>query len=286
MTQTTPSHEPSLLKRRVGNALAGFRKAAGMTQAEAGEQIGKGHVQIGRVESGQGKVDIPLLRTLLDVYGVTDRATRDTLESMVLAIRTKGWWHAYRSYLTPAHADILGLEADAASIRVWDNALFPAVLQTEAYTRAVLAAGHGILHTDPDRLDAYVTIRRERRRILDHDNLVLDAIVGEAALRTSTEPATMRGQLEHVLTESERDNVRVRVVPTGSGFHLGLDGPFSLFELNDGGRIVTVQSLLNITYLDGPDALNAYTAAFDQLGEHALNERDSLDLVRDVARSL
>lgn len=186
----------------------------------------------------------------------------------------------------PAHADILGLEADAATIRVWDNALLPAVLQTEAYTRAVLAAGHGILHTDPDRLDAYVRIRRERRRILDNPGLTLDAIVGEAALRTSTDPQVMRGQLDHVLTESARDNVRMRVVPMGSGFHLGLDGPFSVFDLNDGGRIVTVQSLLNITYLDGPDTLAAYTAAFDQLGERALNERDSRDLVRDVIRSL
>ncbi|WP_331768973.1 helix-turn-helix transcriptional regulator (plasmid) [Embleya sp. NBC_00888] len=263
-----------------------LRKSKGMTQAEVGERIDKGHVQIGRVENGQGKIDIPLLRSLLDIYGVTDTALREGLEEMVRGIRSKGWWHTYRSYLSSAHADILGLEADATLIRNWDGSLFPAVLQLEAYTRAVLAAGHGTLHTDADRLDAHVRIRRERSRILDNEGFTLDAILGEATLRTSTDPAIMREQLDHVVTESQRPNVTVRVVPQGSGFHLGLDGPFSVFDLNDGGRIVTVQSLLNITYLDDPTALSAYTAAFGQLGERALNEQDSRDLMRTVARSL
>jgi transcriptional regulator with XRE-family HTH domain len=286
MTDTTPPTEPSLRRRRVGAVLAKYRKACGLTQAEVGERIGKGHVQIGRVENGQGKVDIPLLRALLDIYGITDTALRDNLEEMVRGIRSRGWWHTYRSYLSPAHADILDLEADARRIRNWDGALFPAVLQTGTYTEAVLAAGHGTLHTDADRLDAHVRIRRERSRILDNEGFALDTIIGEAALRTSTEPRLMREQLDHVVTESHRANVCVRVVPTGAGFHLGLDGPFSLFDLNDGGRIVTVQSLLNITYLDDSAAVDSYTAAFEQLGERALNERDSRNLINAVARSL
>lgn len=71
---------------------------------------------------------------------------------MVRGVRSKGWWHTYRSYLSSADADILGLEADARLLRKRDGSLFPAVLQLEARAiETVTVPGRELLGVEPAR---------------------------------------------------------------------------------------------------------------------------------------
>ncbi|WP_161501059.1 helix-turn-helix domain-containing protein [Embleya scabrispora] len=283
----TEARQPSLRRRRLGARLKGLREGAGLKQEQVGAILGYRNARISRIESGEGKVELALLWALLDVYGVD----RDSPQGLALAdmVDTGGernWWHTYRSHLGSTHEDLLGLEADTARLSKWEPSLFPAVLQTEPYIRGILAAGRDLHHGDTERLDAHVQLRLGRSRVLDRDDFALTAVVGESALRTSADAALMRGQLDHVVEASQRPNVSVRIVPFDSGFNLGPDGPFSLFELRDGSRLVMVESLLNVVYLEKPDELRGYATAFDQLCERALNERESRELMHARARSL
>lgn len=288
MTEARQPKEPTLRRRRLGARLKKLREAAGLKQEQVGTALGYRNARISRIESGEGKVELALLWALLDVYGVA----RDSPQGLALADMVdtggeKNWWHTYRSHLGPGHEDLLGLEDDATHLSKWEPSLFPAIFQTEPYVRGVLAAGHSLHRSeDPERLDAHVRLRLERSRVLDRDGFTLTAIVGEAALRTVDNPALMRRQLDHVVETSQRPNVSVRIVPFGTGFNLGADGPFSMFELRDGSRLVTLESLLNVVYLERPDELRLYATAFDQLRERALNERDSREMMHALARSL
>ncbi|NUU22426.1 MAG: helix-turn-helix domain-containing protein [Streptomycetaceae bacterium] len=282
-----PISEPSVRRKRLGSALLALREAAKMTQEAAGEAIGKSKDTISRVESGKQKVDVPLLRTLLDVYKVDDASPlREALEAMTKNISARGWWHSYRSYLATAHQDFLGLESDAEGVREWEPLLVPGLLQHPAYTRALLAAGEGILHRDPEQLSNRVQVRMERKQVLDRPDFALDVIVSAAALQTSAGSAgTMRDQLNYLLDQSERPNVQLRVMPPDAGFHLGMDGAFTIIEFPGGGRLITLDSMVNTMYLEDEATLDAYDAAFARMRKDALSVRASRDAIREFARA-
>ncbi len=242
---------------------------------------------ISRVESGRQKADIPLVRALLDVYGVQDPALREALEAMARNISARGWWHTYASYLNTAHQDFFGLESDASGIRQWELSLIPGLLQTAPYTRALLEAGVGILHEDAEQLDRRVQARMERKRVLDRGEFTFEAVISAAAFRTAVGgESVMRDQLEHLLAESERPNVSMRVMPLDSGFHLGLDGSFAIIRFPDAGRLINVESLVNTMYLEDEPTLDAYDAAWTRIVRDALAEKPSRDLIRDHVRAL
>src|SRR5260370_10122693 len=52
-----------------------------------------------------------------------------------------GWWQSYTGVVPSAYANLIGLEAEAATIRTYEPELVPGLLQTADYARAVIRAG-------------------------------------------------------------------------------------------------------------------------------------------------
>ncbi|MFJ8770659.1 helix-turn-helix domain-containing protein [Streptomyces microflavus] len=278
-----PTSPPTFRKRRLGGALRRMREELGLTQQEVADRIGYRIDRVSRMETGRTKVEVPALRAMLDVYGVDDPALRSAMEDMARNVSQRGWWHSYASFLHLAFQDFLGLESDASEICLWETLLIPGLLQTEDYTRRLLTAGTGVIHSTPERVEKLTSVRLERQKALDReDPLNLRVVISEAALRNPIgDRVIMRKQLEHLVCMSEKSNVHIQVLPLGYGPHLGLDGAFTLFSFPDGGRLASLESLVNSFYLEDEDSVQAYLSAFGNIREGALSEDETRQLLVD-----
>lgn len=278
-----PTSPPTFRKRRLGGALRRMREELGLTQQEVADRIGYRIDRVSRMETGRTKVEVPALRAMLDVYGAVDPALRSAMEDMARNVSQRGWWHSYASFLHLAFQDFLGLESDASEICLWETLLIPGLLQTEDYTRRLLTAGTGVIHSTPERVEKLTSVRLERQKALDReDPLSLRVVISEAALRNPIgDRAIMRRQLEHLVCMSEKSNVHIQVLPLDYGPHLGLDGAFTLFSFPDGGRLASLESLVNSFYLEDEDSVQAYLSAFGNICEGALSEGETRQLLVD-----
>lgn len=182
--------------------------------------------QIGHYETGRS---VPTDATA-DALDVLLSAGGDLKEA---AIRARG--DAVAPWLQP-WADN---ESRAAILRWFEPSVIPGLLQTEAYARAVTAAG---LHTLDQIEEAVSTRLRRQAAALDRpDPVTLTAIMDEAVLWHG-HPGLMKSQLEHLLDVGLRPNVHVRVVPYAAGLHAGHAGPFVIATLPTGAPV---------TYVDG-----------------------------------
>ncbi|MBV6700290.1 helix-turn-helix transcriptional regulator [Kitasatospora aureofaciens] len=277
-----PTSPPTFRRRRLGMALRRLREAQGRTQFDVAAAIGVNIDRISRAELGRTKVDVPLLRVLLDEYAVTDQDLRQTLEDMTRNIGARGWWHSYNSFLTLGFQDFLGLEGEAALTREWEN-LVPGRLQTEEYTRLLLAAGQGIVHPTREQIESRVAVRMGRQMKLRRP---YEVVLGEAAVLNHIGDAeAMKRQIVHLREQSERDDINLRILPLSCGPHLGLDGAFTLFTFPDGGQLVSLEALLNSFYLEDEDSLRIYNAAFGQIHELALDEKQTQAFLERAAHA-
>ncbi|MEO3922959.1 helix-turn-helix transcriptional regulator [Micromonosporaceae bacterium B7E4] len=131
------------------------------------------------------------------------------------------------------------LEREATSLRSFEAAVLPGLLQTEAYARAVLSSGP----LGGDELDLHVAARLKRQAaVFDRPKPPLAVfVVDEAALRRG-DPEIMGPQLDHLVEMAQRPFVMVHVLPLHAGLHPGQAGAFVIASLDDRP---------DVAYLDG-----------------------------------
>ncbi|MFY1689393.1 DUF5753 domain-containing protein [Plantactinospora sp. WMMB782] len=167
-------------------------------------------------------------------------------------------------------------EKRAVLLRTFQPNLIPGLLQTEAYTRAVLRGARL-----PDEAVEWTVQDRRARRAATVDRPdppMLTAILGEFALRCGP-PDVLREQLEHLLGATAHSRVQVRVVPLAAGLHIGLSGPFVLATLAGGGRVGYLDSQLRGEVATDPEDLTKLELAWDVVTGLALPVDQSRDLI-------
>ena len=105
---------PTVPRWQLGERLTRLREEAGMSFGDVADEMDCSEWKIRRIEQGQVGVTRPELRTLLDLYDVEDR---EPLEELQQLGRQRGWWSRYSRYLAPNHANLLGIESAAVSIK-------------------------------------------------------------------------------------------------------------------------------------------------------------------------
>ena len=269
--------QPTVRSRRVGSELRRLRDAAGVTTAQAADVLQCSPAKISRIENGIVTVRVVDLRLLLDRYGLDDREHRAYLERLARESNKRGWWQDYGDTIPPYYADFIGLEADASYIKTWEPTIIPGLLQTPEYARAVMLANPAMI--SPDKLDNFLSVRRERQsRLEDGTGVRLDAVVWEAALLTTVgNAATQKAQLEHLANLTKRPNISVQVLPLEAGDHASMSGSFVLFSFGSNPAVSTVfvEHLTSSQYLEQEDELLGYTLVFDTLRSAALSTEES-----------
>jgi hypothetical protein len=241
-----------------------------------------------RIETGRTAPHPNDVRVMLDLYGVTDRDQVSALVKLAKDSRQRGWWYSYRDVLLNRYEFFIGLEAEASSIRDFELAMIPGLLQTADYARALI--GGGPLELDFDEIERRVEVRMTRQRVLEGDDRPqLWAILDEAAIRRVVGgTAVMRAQLEHLAEFGVQGKTTIQIVPYNAGAHPGQAGPFIVLAFAEPAEpeVVYMETVGGNLYLDKPEEVRLYTTAFDHLRAVALSPGDTRVMLHAAARQL
>ncbi|MET7981370.1 MULTISPECIES: helix-turn-helix transcriptional regulator [unclassified Streptomyces] len=278
------SVNPTVRRRRLGQELRRLRELKGMTAEEVAERLLVSQSKISRLENGRRSISQRDVRDLCGVYEVEDHRIVDSLMQMAKDSRQQGWWHSFGDI---PYSVYIGLETDAASLRVYDPQVVPGLLQTRQYAEALIAGA--LPETAPADIDKRVQVRMKRQeRISAPDNpLRLWTVLDESALRRAVgNRSLMREQLEHLVEQSQLPHVTVQVIPFDMGAHPGLNGQYAILEFPDAAdsSVVYIEGVTSDLYLEKANDVQKYSVMYEHLRAQALNVEQSRQFIADIAK--
>ncbi|MFC9132599.1 helix-turn-helix domain-containing protein [Streptomyces sp. NPDC057099] len=281
-----PEPAPTLLKMLVGVQLAGFREDAGLAQDQAARAVGFSPAKLSRIESGKGRRPPTEndVRALLQLYR-TDDYEVSVLLKLLQRAGEPGWWQRYDKRLMPEWFDrLVGLQEAAATIRTFEIQYVPGLLQTPAYTRAVVE--RGLPNAPAGEVERRVELRRHRARLLLRQEAPqLWAMIDESVLlRVLGSTDVMREQLAHLVEMAERPNVTLQIVPLSvtNASAPAIPVTYLRFGGLDLPDVVYLEHIKSANFLEDRDETEEYRIALDRLADEALKPRDSLELLRQA----
>ncbi|MEV7872759.1 helix-turn-helix transcriptional regulator [Streptomyces sp. NPDC088124] len=282
------SSTPLMSRVTLGRALRRLRDEVNhLTLAEVAAAIGCDISLISRIELGKRNCSHEHFAKLMDLYTVSE-SERVSLAELHTATRERRqpWWARYGEVITAEYERFLGFEAAASVVREYQVGMIPGLLQTERYARAVIGAGFASL--GPDQIDALVEVRdwRQRQRLLETDRpLVCHYVVTQAALEFQVGGGQgHREQLRHLLEQSERETVELKVIPYEKGEEGAQIAAFQVFEFADDDvpDIAFGESVAGNLTLDDPRDLRRLHRIFNNLSGAALDPDKSRDLITGI----
>ncbi|GLW51153.1 transcriptional regulator [Streptomyces sp. NBRC 14336] len=275
---------PTVRRRRLGQELRRLRELKGMTAEEVAERLLVSQSKISRLENGRRSISQRDVRDLCGVYEVEDVRIVDSLMQMAKDSRQQGWWHSFGDI---PYSVYIGLETDAASLRVYDPQVVPGLLQTKSYAEALITGA--LPEVTPGDIDKRVQVRlRRQERISAPENpLRLWAVLDEAALRREVGSRhVMIEQLEHLIEMSRLPHVTVQLIPFAMGAHPGVSGQYAILEFPDAAdsSVVYIEGVTSDLYLEKAQDVQKYSVMYEHLRAQALNADQSREFITKVAK--
>ncbi|MFG2370133.1 helix-turn-helix domain-containing protein [Streptomyces sp. NPDC048504] len=278
--------QPTARQVRLGVELRKLREAAGLTSREAARQLGTNPAQMSQIEAGNAGVSGDRVRRLAVQYACADQELVDALVEMATD-RTRGWWDEYRDVLPPVFQDLAELEHHARFMQVVGTAHVPGLLQTEDYARAVF--DYVIPELPENERALRVEHRMRRRQVLAREGAAsYEALVHESVLRTRVaDRLVARAQLDELLSQSERPNITVRVIPFDVDGFAGA-GAMMFYAGGPVPELDTVQrdAPYGSAFLDAPAQLLAMRTLFRRVEAAALAPAKSQDYIHRMTKEL
>ncbi|GAA2457556.1 helix-turn-helix transcriptional regulator [Streptomyces macrosporus] len=275
---------PTVRRRRLGQELRRLREQKGMTAEEVAERLLVSQSKISRLENGRRSISQRDVRDLCGVYEVEDRRIVESLMQMAKESRQQGWWHAFGDI---PYSVYIGLETDAASLRVYEPQVVPGLLQTQAYAEAVVAGA--LPEASAADIEKRVKVRmRRQERIRDTKNpLRLWAVIDESALRRLVGgKQIMREQLEQLVEFSRLPHVTVQALPFAMGAHPGVNGQYAILEFPDAAdsTVVYLEGVTSDLYLEKATDVQKYSVMYEHLRAQALNTEQTREFIEGIAK--
>lgn len=281
-----PRNQPTARQVRLGTELRRLREAAGLKAREVAGLLSSTSAQMSQVEAGLAGVSEVRVRRLASHYACRDEALVDALAAMATD-RTQGWWEEFRGVLPPAFLDLAELEHHATFLREVVITHVPGLFQTPDYARAVFSYMNPGLPVS--ELEPRVEHRMRRRTAIEGgDPTPYEAIVHEFALRIRVSDRHIaRAQLRQVLDLSERDHIRVRVIPVDQDGFAGAGASM----LYIGGPVPRLDTGLRDAPgkkgpIDAEAQLRQLRALLHKVEKASLAPAQSRDLIQRVAKEL
>lgn len=278
-------------RRRLAAELRRLRERAGLTGDEAAATLNWSGSKISRIELNRIGVKRDDLDKLLDLYKV-ESPYREELQALASESSKTGRLRAVVAGLPTDYAEYVSAEDEARSIWNWEPLIVPGLLQTEGYTRAVMAGYQSMFRIPPGDAERRIVLRRMRQQLLTREPpLQLSFVIDESVLRRRFgSNSAMHGQLLRVTEVSEMPNVDIRILPLG-GEHPTTPAAFSYMQfpqvhdvpLRD---IVSIEHLTGSYELEDEEQTFRYRVTFEGLLEKSLDPSESRDLIIQTADEL
>jgi hypothetical protein len=277
---------PTIARWQLGRQLREHRDMAKLTHGEIADVLACSESKIYKIESGDVGVARGDLLVMLDRYKVPDEL-RATLLDLQRQGKERGWWARFGQVPNP-YSMYVGLESAATTVKNFELALVPGLLQTADYTRALIR-GQGIVEEEAE-IERRVKLRLARQTCLTEEpQLNLWTILDEAVVRRQIGGReVMAEQLAHLVEMGKRANVTVQVLPFSEGGHAGTLGSLAVLEYPDHihSPVVYIETYAGGVYLEGAEDLRRVNVAYTHMQAAALSTTKSAELIAAAARQL
>lgn len=269
--------DPTLRRRSLARSLVARREAAGIPAEQAAHEAGISRASLNRLENAKIAPTVPVVSTLLRIYGATDEEI-SAVAQIVRDARQRGWWRRYADVLPQWVEMYIGLESGATALHGFCPSLIHGLLQTEGYMHALFTA-YGM---PPSEVARRTALRLERQRRL---RPAMHWVLDEAVLhRPIGDPDEWRAQLRRLIDEAQRDDVTVQVLPFASGPHASLEMPWIRLDFDgDEPPLIYLEIHTSSLYFEEPEELAHYDKVWERLVADALDPEKSLELIAEVA---
>ncbi|GLW16523.1 transcriptional regulator [Streptomyces sp. NBRC 13847] len=270
-------------RQALGRRLREIRKDSGLTARALAVLAGWHESKCSRLEHGRtppSDADIQLWTLHCDAQEKAADliATARGIEGMYVE-----WRRTERAGLKNAQEAVLPLFERTHRFRIYQSWVIPGLLQTPAYTTAVLNTIVNLRQTPDDVADA-VAVRMERQHILRSGDHRFSVLVEEWVLRTMIgDTKAMAGQLGHLLTVASLPSVSLGIIPLGVS--RGSGWPVESFIMYDDAQVNVelVSAHLTITQ---PSEIHEYATAFNELAGIAVYGAAARSLIAASVASL
>ncbi|MET9292771.1 Scr1 family TA system antitoxin-like transcriptional regulator [Streptomyces sp. NPDC003077] len=273
-------------QRRLGAELRKMREHVGLSINEAAAMHRTDRTTVSNTESARSGVSADRVRVWSANYSCPDGAYIDALAEMA---RQRGpyWWDEYRGIVVADALDLAEVEHYGHAFRSVQITHVPGLLQHEDYARAVFEEAVPALSARD--LDQRLAYRMRRREVLDREKPPECVfLIHEAALRMQFGGrAVAKAQLQHLLDQSEREHITIRVVPFAIGGFPSA-GSSTLYVSGPVPQLDTVQTDTPVgsVFLHAETHLANYRTVLDRTEERSLAPGPSRDFIREVAHQV
>lgn len=261
--------------RELGRRILAIQRAAGQNGMQLADKLGLSPSLVSRMITGHRPARPIEVATFLALYGVLVGPERDKMLEF-----SEPYHDETGLYLSPKDQWSIYLEhaRDARSLVEYQPFMVPWILQTSAYTRALI--GDSPLG-DVDR-ELLIVERLAGKDLVRRPQVEL--FVHELALRNKLgDSSVMSEQLHHLIRMSVQPSLSLRLVPAGKGVYAGLFGSFTLLESSDYWPVLYREDHGGARLLDDPQVVAVYRLLAQRLRADALNELRSRERVGAMA---
>jgi hypothetical protein len=197
------------------------------------------------------------------------------------------WWHDYNDVVPGWFGTYLSLEPAADLIQIYDTAIVPGLLQTEAYANEALRLDHAVL---PEAvIKRLLEVRMRRQQLMKRPNgPTLWVLFDERALRRKLGNTTiMRTQLEHLMDiAGQSNNITIQVIPSDAEILGTLAYPLTLlrFRVHELPDVAYLEQLTSALYLHDAYHVSRYAKVLDSLTIAALQPPETVAYIREILR--
>lgn len=276
--------EPTIRSRELGDGLRLAMERAGLTGRQVAKRLGWSDSRVSRLLSGKRGATENDVASFLGVCGVIgDERLRLLKITRELGVRT--WIQQFGAHLPVQIRTLVELENKATVITQFAALMLPGLLQTDAYTRALLTRNANVPAAE---IEERVAARAARRIIFSREHPPnCTFLIHEFALRLRAgTPEVMSDQLHTLLRVAVRSNITIRVVPAAFGIHAGMAGTFTVLESTEYKPVVYLEEETIGAFLEKPEEIAAYKNVARALSAAALDEGESKELIAGVAIDL
>ncbi|WP_329487991.1 helix-turn-helix transcriptional regulator [Kitasatospora sp. NBC_01246] len=269
-------------RRDLADRLGEIRREAGITGRELAQLCGWHPSKTSRIENARTVPSPADLLAWCRVSGADDQASDLIASLRAVEGMFVEWRRIERDGLKRVQESVLPRYERTRRFRAYSSWLVTGLLQTRAYTDAVLRAVQR-RRVVVDDVDAAVEVRMERQRILREGDRRFAVLLEESVLRSGPGSRDVqREQLAHLLTVGALPHVSLGIVAMGPGrSRMPVEG-FWIYDTVQ-VNVELVSGYLTITQ---PSEIALYAQAFAELADQAVHGEQARALIGAAMEAL
>lgn len=259
-----------------GNRLREIRLDAGLSGRQLAGVTGFHYTKVSRVEHGGQSLSDADIRAWCAACGADPQATDLIAQMRAVDTLYRDYRHAARRGLRQLQEPWVALYERTELFRVHEHWVVPGLIQTEAYSMAVMAHWRDVMSLPEDDTEAANAIRMSRQRILRLGERRFVFLLAEQVLysRVPSAPA-MLDQLDRLVEVMSLPRVSLGLIPATTGLDGHTQTSFWIFDKS----LVQVETLTTGLDITRPEEIELYLAAFERMRRTAVFGRNAKALV-------